>query len=49
MAPVVALAWNADARQPLARVWWNPIAASTGEAQLAVNDCEGKWASVLRR
>ena len=45
MAPVVALAWNADARQLRARVRWDPIAASTGEAELAVNDCEGKWVS----
>ncbi len=32
MVPVVARAWNADARQPAARVRLNAIAASTSQA-----------------
>ena len=40
MVPVVARAWNADARQPAARVRLNAIAASTSQAELAWNDPE---------
>lgn len=45
MVPVVARAWNAEARQPVARVRLNAIAASTSQAELAWNNAEGKWAS----
>ncbi len=43
MVPVVARAWNAEARQPLARVRLNAIAASTSQAELAVNDPDVIW------
>ena len=43
--PVVARAWNAEARHPAARVRLNAITASTSHAKLAWNDPEGRCAS----
>ena len=45
MVPVVALAWNAEARVPAARVRLNAIAAQTSQALFAANDPEGRCAS----
>ena len=41
IVPMVARAWNADARHPAARVRLNAIAASTRHAELAWSDPEG--------
>jgi len=43
IVPVVARAWNAEARAPAARVRLNAIAASTSQAELAWNDPEVIW------
>jgi hypothetical protein len=40
MVPVVALAWEEDARVPAARVRLNAIAAQTNQALLPANDLE---------
>lgn len=45
MVAVVARAWNAEARAPVARVRLCPIAHSTAQAALAWKDPEGRWAS----
>ena len=45
IVPVVARAWNAEARHPAARMRLNAIAASTSHAELAWNDPEGRCAS----
>ena len=45
IVPLVDRAWNAEARQPAARVRLNAIAASTSHTALAWNDPEGRWAS----
>jgi len=43
MVPVVARAWNTDARAPAARVRLNAIAAQTSQALLAANDPDVIW------
>ena len=44
MVLVVARAWNAEARQPAARVRLTAIAAIASQAELAWNDPEGRCA-----
>jgi hypothetical protein len=45
IVPMVALAWNAEARVPAARVRLKAIAAQTSQALLAQNFPEGRCAS----
>ena len=43
IVPVVARAWNADARRPAVRVGLNAIAASTSHAELAWKNPDVIW------
>jgi hypothetical protein len=45
IVPVVAVAWNTDARTPALRVTLKAIAAQTTQALFAANDPEGKCAN----
>ena len=45
IVPVVALAWNAEARAPAVRVRLKAIAAQTSQALLAQNFPDGRCAS----
>ena len=45
VVPVVARAWNAEARQPAARVRVSAIAARTSQAPFAANGPKGRWAN----
>jgi hypothetical protein len=47
MVSVRALAWNADARVPVARVRLWAIAVRASQAAFAWNDPLGRWASAL--
>ena len=45
IVPVVERAWKLEAKQPAARVRLNAIAASTSQAEFALNEPEGRCAS----
>ena len=45
IVPVVALAWNAEAKPPAVRVKLKAIAAQTSQALLAQNFPDGRFAS----